>query len=66
MSNPLKNLGLEDLQAIVQVRVIKDYERLCRDELLSIIFPLSIISHQKTKKKQKKGKKKQQVFLKQE
>ena len=39
MSNPLNDLGLEDLQAIAQVRVIKDYESMSRDELLSIIFP---------------------------
>ena len=26
MSNPLKDLGLEDLQKIAQVRGIKDYE----------------------------------------
>ena len=39
MSNPLKDLGLEDLRAIAQVRGIKDYESMYRDELLSIIFP---------------------------
>ena len=49
MSNPLKDLGLEDLQAIAQVRGIKDYESLSRDELLSIIFP--------SKKEKKKSKK---------
>ena len=49
MSNPLKDLGLEDLQAIAQVRGIKDYESVSRDELLlSIIFP---------PKKEKKAKK---------
>ena len=36
MSNPLKDLRLEDLQAIAQVRV---YESMSRDELISIIFP---------------------------
>ena len=50
MSNPLKNLGLEDLQAIAQVRGIKGYECMSRNELLSIFF------HQK-KKKSKKSKK---------
>ena len=35
MSNPLKDLGLEDLQTIAQVRGIKDYESMSRDELLS-------------------------------
>ena len=41
MSNSLKDLGLslEDLQAIAQVRGIKDYENMSRDELLNIIFP---------------------------
>ena len=60
MSNPLEDLGLEDLQAIAEVRSIKDYESMPRDELLSIIF------HQKQKKKQKKVKSQKQVFLKQE
>ena len=49
MSNPLKYLGLEDLQAIAQVRGIKDYESMSGDELLSTIFP--------SKKKEKKAKK---------
>ena len=35
MSNLLKDLGLEDLQTIAQVRGIKDYESISRDELLS-------------------------------
>ena len=48
MSNPLKDLGLEDLQTIAKVRGIKDYESMSRDELLSIIFP---------SKKANKGKK---------
>ena len=39
MPNPLKDLGLEDFQAIAQVRGIKDYESMSRDDLLSIIFP---------------------------
>ena len=39
MSNPLKDLELEVLQAIAQVRGIKDYEIISRDELLSILFP---------------------------
>ena len=39
MSNPLKDLRLEDLKAIAQVRGIKDYESMSRDKLLSIIFP---------------------------
>ena len=58
MPNPLKDLGLEDFQAIAQVRGIKDYESMSRDDLLSIIFP--------SKKKKKKVKKQTQVFLKQE
>ena len=52
MSNPLKYLGLEDLQAIAQVRGIKDYESMSGDELLSTIFP-----SKKKEKKAKKGKK---------
>ena len=63
MSNPLKDLGLEDLQAIAQVRGIKDYESMSRDELLSIIFPSK---KKKKQKKQKKVKNQKQVFLKQE
>ena len=55
MSNQLKDLGLEDLQAIAQVRGIKDYESMSRDELLSIIFP---------SKKQKKCKKLKTSFSK--
>ena len=39
MSNPLNDLGQEYLQAIAQVRGIKDYESMSRGELLSIIFP---------------------------
>ena len=39
MSNQLNDLGLEDLQAIAQVKGIKDYESMSRDKLLSIIFP---------------------------
>ena len=51
MSSPLKDLELEDLQAIAQVRGIKDYESMSRDELLSIILP------SKKRKKRKKSKK---------
>ena len=50
MSNPLEDLGLDHLQAIAQVRDIKDYEGMSRDELLSIIFP-----SKKSKKSKKKG-----------
>ena len=59
MSNPLKDLGLEDLQTNAQVRDIKDYESMSRDELLSIIF-----SSKKSKKKTKKGKKPKASFSK--
>ena len=52
MSNPLKDLRLEDLQAIAQVRV---YESMSRDELISIIFP---------SKKAKKDKKQKTSFSK--
>ena len=52
MSNSLKDLGLEDLQVITQVRGIKDYESMSRDELLSIIFPSK--KEKKKKKKQKR------------
>ena len=58
MSNPLKDLRLEDLQAIAQVRGIKDYESMSKDELLSIIFP------SKKAKKAKKGKKPKTSFSK--
>ena len=51
MSKPLKDLGLEDLQAIAQVRGVKDYESMSRDDLLSIIFP-----SKKAKRKTKKAK----------
>ena len=57
MSNPLKDLELEDLQAVAQVRGIKDYESMSRDELLSIIFP------SKKAKKAKKGKKNKNKFF---
>ena len=62
MSNSLEDLGLSlaDLQAIAQVRGIKDYESMSRDELLSIIFP------SRKAKKQKEVKNHKQVFLKQE
>ena len=49
MSNPSKDLGLEDLEAIAQVRGIKDYASISRDELLSTFF-----FNQKKQKKQKK------------
>ena len=61
MSNPLKDLGLEDLQVIAQVRGIKDYESMSRDELLSIIFPSK---KEKKAKKAKKGKKNKISFSK--
>ena len=48
MSNTFKDLGLEDLQAIAQVRDIKGYESMSRDELLSII-----LSSKKEKKEKK-------------
>ena len=59
MSNSLEDLGLEDLQAIAQVRGIKHYESMSRDELLSKIFP------SKKERKTKKVKNQKQVFLKQ-
>ena len=59
MSNPLEDLGLDHLQAIAQVRDIKDYEGMSRDELLSIIFP-----SKKSKKSKKKGKKSKASFSK--
>ena len=49
MSNPSKDLGLEDLEAIAQVRGIKDYASISRDELLSTFF--SIKKSKKSKKK---------------
>ena len=55
MSNPLKYLGLEDLQAIAQITGIKNYESISRDEILRIIFP---------SKKAKKGKKPKTSFSK--
>ena len=63
MSNLLEDLGLADLQAIAQVRSIKDYESMSKGELLSIIAPSK--KKQKKQKKQKKVKKQKQVFLKQ-
>ena len=50
MSNPLEYLGLADLQAIAQVRGIKDYKSMSRD----IKYYFSI---KKRKKKAKKAKK---------
>ena len=63
MSNPLKDLGLEDLQAIAQLRGLKDYESMSRDELLSIIFP-SKKKRKKKAKEVKKGKKPKTSFSK--
>ena len=54
-------MGLEDLQAIAQVRGIKDYESISRDELLSIIFPSK---KEKKSKIAKKGKKPKTSFSK--
>ena len=51
MSYSLEDLGLADLQAIAQVRGIKDYESMSKGELLSIVAP------SKKKKKGKKSKK---------
>ena len=59
MSTPLEDLGLDHLQAIAQVRDIKDYEGMSRDELLSTIFP-----SKKSKKSKKKGKKSKASFSK--
>ena len=58
MINSLKDLVLEDLQAIAQVRGIKDYKIMSRDELLSIIFPT------KKAKRARKGKKPKTSFSK--
>ena len=58
MSNSLKDLGLEDLEANAQVRGIKDYKSMLRDELLSVIFPLE------KEKNAKKGKKTKTSFSK--
>ena len=56
----LEDLGisLEELQAIPQLRGIKDYEIMPKDELSSIIFP------SKKVKKAKKGKKTKASFSK--
>ena len=61
MSNPLKDLGLEDLPAVAQVKSIRDYESMSRDELLSIIFPSK---KEKKANKTKKGKKPKTNFSK--
>ena len=63
MSNPSKHLedlgiSLEDLKAIAQLRGIKDYEIMSKDELSSIIFP------SKKAKIAKKGKKTKTSFSK--
>ena len=57
MSNSLEDLGLSlaDLQAIAQVRGIKEYEIMSEGELLSVITP---------SKKAKKGKKPKANFSK--
>ena len=57
MSNSLEDLGLSlaDLQAIAQVRGIKEYEIMSEGELLSVITP---------SKKAKKGKKPKTNFSK--
>ena len=41
MSNSLQDLKLtlEDLKAVGEVRGIKDYESMSKDELLSLIIP---------------------------
>ena len=60
MSNPLKDLrlSLEELKAIAEIRGIKGYKSMSKDELLSALTPSKPV---------KKGKKKQKhVFLKQE
>ena len=58
MSNSLDDLELADLQAIEQVRGIKDYESMSKGELLSIMAP------SKKAKKAKKGKKTKASFSK--
>ena len=45
MSNPLKDLGLEDLQSIAQVRRIKDFK--------AIKYHFSIRKSKKSKNRQK-------------
>ena len=58
MSNPSKYLGLllEDLQAIAQVRGIKDYESVSIDKISNIIFPLEKAKKAKKAEKSKKQK----------
>ena len=60
MSNSLQDLKLtlEDLKAVGEVRGIKDYESMSKDELLSLIIP------SKMQKKVKKGKKLKTSFSK--
>ena len=60
MPYSLEDLGLADLQAIAQVRGIKDYESMSKSELLSIIAP-----SKKARKSKKKVETQEQVFLKQ-
>ena len=64
MSNSLEDLGLtlEDLKAVVEVRGIKDYECMSKDELLGLITPSK---KQKKQNRRKNVKKQIQVFLKQ-
>ena len=63
MSNSLEDLGLADLQAIAQVRGIKDYESMSKGELLSIIAPSK--KAKKAKKAKRLKKKQKQDFQKQ-
>ena len=64
MSNSLEDLGLSiaDLQAIAQVRGIKDYDSTSEGELLSVIIPSK--KAKKKAEKAKKGKKPKTSFSK--
>ena len=62
MSSSLEDLGLADLQAIAQVRGIKDYESMSKGDLLSINAPSK--KAEKAKKAKKKGKKTKSSFSK--
>ena len=59
MSNPLKDLRLplEELKVVAEIRGIKGYKSMSKDELLSALTPSKPI---------KKVKNQKQVFLKQE